>query len=176
MSVEWVLVAIAVVVLLAYVLVYNSLVAAHHKVRQAWSGIDVQLKRRHDLIPKLVETVRAYAGFEKEVLDRVTAARAEALQVPEGAVRALGAAESGLAGSLDRIFALAEAYPDLKANQNYLRLQEEISETEDQIAAARRIYNANVNELNVKVNSFPQNLVARVHGFREADLFDPGGG
>ncbi len=174
MSAAWIFGSIIAMLLLAYIAIYNGLVAAQHKVRQAWSGIDVQLKRRYDLIPKLVETVRAYGNYEKEALSRIVEARASAIEVPDEQVDARGTAESRLSGSLNRLFALVEAYPDLKTNQNYLQLQREISETEDQIAAARRIYNANVNELNVAVNSFPQNIVASLHGYAEAKLFEIG--
>jgi len=168
----WISISVAGAIVLAYIVLFNALVAAKHKVMQAWSGIDVQLKRRYDLIPKLVDTVKAYAGYEQQLLEHVVRQRNQAISVPDGHTGEQGRAEGLLAATLRSIFALAEAYPDLKANQNYLDLQNEISETEDQIAAARRIFNSNVNELNVRINSFPSNLVAAVHRFEEAELFE----
>lgn len=172
MSADWFAIGTVILILVIYIIIYNSLVSARQKVKQAWAGIDVQLKRRYDLIPNLVDTVKAYADFEKDVLDRVVKARSQAIAVPDGEVVAQGTAEGEIVGTLSRLFALAEAYPDIKANKNYLALQKELANTEDQIAAARRIYNANVNELNTKVKIFPQNLVASIHNFTEATFFE----
>ncbi len=155
-----------------YALIFNGLVHARQKVKEAWSGIDVQLKRRYNLIPNLVKTVQGYASHERQTLESVTQARTAAMEVPDGNVAAQAKAENFLAQTLRSIFALAENYPDLKASQNFLQLQNELSETEDQIAAARRIYNGNVTTLNTKVQSFPSNLVAGIHHFMVAEFFE----
>jgi LemA protein len=151
--------------------IYNGLVRLRNLVQESWRQIDVELTRRHDLIPNLVETVRGYATHERDALDSVVAARSSAVAagstVPEQAV-----AEGTLSSSLGRLFAVAEAYPQLKANQNFLALQTELTETEDRVAAGRRFYNANVRELNTRVESFPSNLFARTFGIRQAEYFE----
>lgn len=157
---------------LVYFATYNSLVKSKVGVENAWSGIDVQLKRRYDLIPNLINTVKGYAKHEVETLARVTEARTAAMGVPNGNVKDQAAAENILSGTLKSIFALAEAYPDLKANQNFLELQHELSNTEDEIAASRRIYNSNVTLLNTKVQSIPSNIVASISGFTNAEFFE----
>jgi len=162
---------VALAILLAYILVYNSLIRARQKAKEAWSGVDVQLKRRHDLIPALVEVVRAYAKHENQLLEKVAQLRRDTLLL-EGQAEALGELESKLNESLLSIFAVAENYPELKASVNFRKLQEELTETEDQIAAARSIYNSNVERLNSKLQSFPQNLIAGAHGFRKMDFFN----
>ena len=162
---------VAVIVILGLVVIlYNRLVASRHRVLAAWSDIDVQLKRRHDLIPKLVDAVRQYAGYEQAVLTTVVDLRnkSEALT----AVTDKAEVESDLGRGIHNLLALAEAYPDLKANQNFLQLQKDITEVEDNIQYARRYYNGAVKVLNVRVESFPDNLVAKLFGFRTAEYFD----
>ena len=162
---------VAIIVILGLVVIlYNRLIAARHRVLAAWSDIDVQLKRRHDLIPKLVDAVKQYAGYEQAVLTTVVELRnkSEALT----AVADMAAVERDLGRGIHNLLALAEAYPDLKANQNFLQLQKDITEVEDTIQYARRYYNGAVKVLNVRVESFPDNLVAKLFGFRTAEYFD----
>jgi LemA protein len=152
---------------------YNALVALNVRVDEAWSDITVQLKRRADLIPNLIETVKGYASHEKQVFENVTKARAatvspEALSHPEQA----GQAENMLQGALKSLFAVAEAYPQLQASQNFLQLQAELSDTEDKIMASRRFYNGGVRELNTKVLQFPQNLFVKSLGFPSREFFE----
>jgi LemA protein len=152
---------------------YNALVALNVRVDEAWSDITVQLKRRADLIPNLIETVKGYASHEKQVFEEVTKARAatvspDALSHPQQA----GAAENMLQGALKSLFAVAEAYPQLQASQNFLQLQAELSDTEDKIMASRRFYNGGVRELNTKVLQFPQNLFVKSLGFPEREFFE----
>lgn len=148
---------------------YNSLVRLRNKVDEAWSDIDVQLKRRYDLIPNLVETVKGYAGHEKSVFEEVTKARSEAMNAGTPGQKA--EAEAGLAGVLKSLFAVAENYPDLKANTNFLDLQGQLSEIENHIQNARRFYNGNVRDFNTKIEIFPNNLVAPMFGFKKYDFF-----
>ena len=168
-----VLIIIAVIVVLALILVgiYNGMVRARNRVDEAWSGIDVQLKRRHDLIPNLVETVKGYAAHEKEVFEAVTQARANAMSAqaagPAGAAQ-VAQAEGALTGALGRLFAVAEAYPQLRATENFQQLQAELTNTEDQIAGARRIYNGNVQDYNTRIQTFPGVVFAGMFGFIEA--------
>jgi LemA protein len=162
---------VAVIVILALgIALFNRLVAARHRVLAAWSDIDVQLKRRHDLIPKLVDAVKQYAGYEQAVLTTVVELRnkSEALT----AVTDKAEVETSLGQGIHQLLALAEAYPDLKANRSFLQLQKDITEVEDHIQYARRYYNGAVKALNVRVESFPDNLVARLFRFRTADYFD----
>ncbi len=157
---------------LAYVGIYNGFISARQKVQEAWSGIDIQLKRRYDLIPNLINTVKGYAEHEKTVLENVTAARAAAIAVPDGKIQDQSKAENFLSGTLKSLFAISENYPDLKANQNFLELQNQLAETEDQIASSRRIYNGNVMIWNTKVESFPSNIVANLHHFEKSEFFE----
>jgi LemA protein len=160
---------IAVVLILAWVmLAYNGLVQTRTRAQEAYSDIDVQLKRRYDLIPNLIETVKGYASHEKTVFEDVTAARANAMQAT-GPAKA--DAENQLSGTLKSLFAVAEAYPDLKANQNFLSLQNELTDTEDKIQASRRFYNGMVRDLNTKIMTFPTNLFANAFGFQKMDFF-----
>ncbi len=161
--------AVALLVLYAIVL-FNGLVRLRNRVSEAWSDIDVQLKRRYDLIPNLISTVKGYAGHEKEVFEKVTEARSRAMGVGTAAGKA--EAENMLTGALKSLFAVAEAYPDLKANQNFLELQRELSDTENKIQAARRFYNGNVLELNNKIDMFPSNILAGVFGFAKREFFE----
>ena len=166
-----VVLGIVAVLLLWLALTYNALVRTRQQVHESWSGIDTELKRRYDLIPNLVETVRAYAGHERETLDEVTAARARA-SASRGGPASQAADEKPLTDGLRRLLAVAERYPDLKAARNFLALQHELANTEDRIQAARRFYNANVRDLNTRIEVFPSNVVAGLFGFRPAEYFE----
>jgi LemA protein len=153
--------------------VYNNLIVLSNRVKEAWSDIEVQLKRRYDLIPNLVETVKGYAAHEKTVFENVTRARSEAINAQQsGDPKKIGLAENFLSQTLRSLFALAENYPDLKASVNFLELQREIRDTEDKIQAARRFYNSNVRDYNIAIQSFPTNLIAKFFGFKTYELFD----
>lgn len=154
------------------VVTYNGLVKARQMVREAWSGIDVQLKRRADLIPNIVNTVKGYASHEQETLQRVTEMRARAQAVPAGDVAGRAAAEGMLSQALGRLMAVAEAYPDLKANENFRDLQGTLDKIEGELQMARRYYNGAARDLNVRVESFPSNLVANTFKFSQADYFE----
>jgi len=168
-----VIVAIVLLVLLILVLSYNGLIKSRNRVDNAWSQIDVQLKRRHDLIPNLVETVKGYAAHERGTLEAVTNARANAINASSsGTVADQAQAENVLSGALKSLFAVAEAYPDLKANQNFLQLQEEVTSTEDRIAYARQFYNDSVLNYNNKIQTFPRNVVANSFKFEKREFFD----
>ncbi len=166
---------IAIAVIVAVVLwgvgMYNGLIKLRNLVQEAWAQIDTELKRRHDLIGNLVETVKGYAAHEKGVLEAVTAARAGAMKPGQGPAEA-AVSEAALTQALVRLNAVAEAYPDLKANQGFLELQAELTSTEDRIAAARRYYNANVRELNTKVETIPTNIIAGIAHVTRAEYFE----
>ncbi|MDE1159568.1 MAG: LemA family protein [Neorhizobium sp.] len=164
--------AVVVVVVLYLVFIYNGLVRSRQMAQEAWSGIDVQLKRRADLIPNLVETVKGYAAHEKSTFEEVVKLRNQAQAVPAGDVAGRAQAEGLLGQALGKLFALAEAYPDLKANQNFVELQKSIETIEGEIQMSRRYYNGAARELNVKVESFPSNLVAGQFGFAKRDYFE----
>jgi LemA protein len=166
------IVVIAVIVLLVIMAIgiYNGLVSARFRVREAWSGIDVQLKRRSSLIPNLVETVKGYAAHERETLENVTRARAQLDRA--GTPGEAAAANNMLTQTLRSLFAVAEAYPDLKANQNFLELQRELSDTEDKIAYARQFYNRNVLSYNEKTGTFPSVIIANQFGFQPEEFFE----
>ncbi|KSV95849.1 MULTISPECIES: LemA family protein [Sinorhizobium/Ensifer group] len=164
--------AIAVVVILYLVFVYNGLVKARQIAEEAWSGIDVQLKRRADLIPNLIETVKGYAAHEKSTLEEVIAMRNRAQAVPSGDVEGRAQAEGALSQALGKLFALAEAYPDLKANENFAELQRSLETIEGEIQMSRRYYNGAARDLNVKVESFPSNLIANAFRFVKAGYFE----
>jgi LemA protein len=164
--------AIGVAVILYLVFVYNGLVKARQMAEEAWSGIDVQLKRRADLIPNLIETVKGYAAHEKSTLEEVVTLRNRAQAVPEGDVAARAAAEGALSQALGRVFALAESYPDLKANENFAELQRSLETIEGEIQMSRRYYNCAARDLNVKVESFPSNLIANAFRFVKASYFE----
>jgi len=168
----WIVIGLLVLVLLALVSVYNGLVRKRVRCREAWSQIDVQLKRRYDLIPNLVEAVKGYAAHEKETLERVIQARSAAIAVPPGDVKGQAQAENFLAGALRQLFALSESYPDLKANQNFLQLQEELTSTENRIAFARQHYNDSTALYNTACQKFPNNVVAGTFGFERRDYFE----
>ncbi len=164
-------VAIAVVFIAGWlILVYNGLIKLRNQVDEGWSDIDVQLKRRHDLIPNLIETVKGYAAHEKELFENVTKARAAALDAKAPADMAK--AENNLMGALKSLFAVAENYPELKANQNFAKLQDELSDTENKIQASRRFYNGVVRDFNIKLEVFPNNIVAGLLGFKKRDFYE----
>jgi LemA protein len=164
--------AILAAVALYGVFVYNGLVKSRQMTEEAWSGIDIQLKRRADLVPNLIETVKGYATHEKSTLEEVVELRNRAQAVPSGDVAGRAAAEGLLGQALGRVVALAEAYPDLKANQNFLELQKSLETIEGEIQMSRRYYNGAARDLNVKVDSFPSNLVAGQFGFSKAGYFE----
>ncbi len=167
-----VIVAIIVLLLLAVALFYNGLVRTRNRVDDAWSQIDVQLKRRYDLIPNLVETVKGYAAHERQTFEAVTNARSQAMNAQQGGdVAQQAQAENALSGALKSLFAVAEAYPDLKANQNFLQLQEELTSTEDRIAYARQFYNDSVLNYNNKIQVFPRNVLAGTFNFTKREYF-----
>ena len=165
-----VILALVVVIVGWVVAVYNGLITLRNRTDEAWSDIDVQLKRRYDLIPNLVETVKGYAKHESETLEKVIQARASAMNA-QGA-EAKATTENALSQTLKSIMALAENYPDLKANQNFLQLQDDLKDTEDKIQAARRFYNANVRDFNTKIQVFPNNLVAAQLKFSKYQFFE----
>jgi len=158
------------ILILALVIIYNGLVKGRVRVDEAWSDINVQLKRRYDLIPNLVNTVKGYATHESKVFEEVTAARTAAMNA--GGIAQKAEAENQLAGALKSLFAVSEAYPDLKANQGFQQLQGELVDTEDKIQAARRFYNGSVRDYNIKLQVFPTNLMARMMGFTHRDFFE----
>ena len=165
--------AIVIIPLLVGVVIYNSLVSLRNRVDNAWAQIDVQLKRRHDLIPNLVETVKGYAAHEKETLDAVINARNAAMAgEASGSPAQSTQAENMLSGALKSLFALSEAYPDLKANTSFLQLQEELTSTEDRIAYARQFYNDEVRKFNTKIQTVPSNLVAGIGNFTVREYFE----
>ncbi len=171
MTALWIFLAVVVLVGVALVVSYNRFVSQRNLVAESWRQIDVELHRRHDLIPNLVETVKGYASHERGVFEAVTRARAAAAS--PGSTPAAQAQQEGILGqALGRLFAVAEAYPDLKASTNFLELQRQLTETEDRIAAGRRFYNANVRALNTRVESFPSNIVASTFNFKQAEYFE----
>src|SRR5688572_31004402 len=167
---KYILIVLGVIVLWA-VYAFNRFVTLRNRAEEAWADIEVQLKRRYDLIPNLVNTVKGYATHESSAFENVTKARTLAMGA-SGPTEAHAQAENMLTGALKSIFALAEAYPDLKANQNFLALQNELSDTENKIQAARRFYNSNVRDLNTGIESFPGNVVAGMFGFKKKEFFD----
>ena len=172
MGILYVIGGILVIVFVWVVFAYNRFVSLINRAKEAWADIDVQLKRRYDLIPNLVSTVKGYATHEAGTLEKVTQARAAAM-----GAQSLGdknKAENVLTGALKSLFAVAEAYPDLKANQNFLELQRELSDTENKIQAARRFYNGNVRDLNTAIESFPGNIIANMFTFAKMELFELG--
>ncbi|HEX5903020.1 MAG TPA: LemA family protein [Actinomycetota bacterium] len=166
----WIVIVVVVLLLIGGILVYNRLVALRNRVDNGWSQIDVQLRRRYDLIPNLVETVQGYATHERELFEHVTEARARAMDA--NAVPDQAQAENQVTRGLRQLLAVAENYPDLKANENFLALQEELTGTESKIAYARQFYNDQVMRLNTLIGSFPSNLVAKVFDFRDREFFD----
>ncbi len=170
MATSTILLIIAAVIILWFIVAYNGFVRLANRVKEAWADIDVQLKRRYDLIPNLVNTVKGYATHESSAFENVTKARAMAMGATN--IEQKEEAENMLTGALKSIFAVSEAYPDLKANTNFLSLQQELSDTENKIQAARRFYNGTVLDLNTKIEMFPSNVVARMFNVQRADLFE----
>lgn len=170
MTALYILLGIIALLIIYVIFAYNGFIAKRNRTQEAWADIDVQLKRRYDLIPNLIETVKGYAAHEKAAFENVSNARAAALGAQS--VEEHAAAENMLTGALKSIFAVAEAYPDLKANQNFLELQRELADTEDKIQAARRFYNQNVMALNTAIESFPGNIIASSFSFQKMELFE----
>jgi len=175
----WILIGIIALIALYVVATYNKFVRLGQQAKEAWADIDVQLKRRYDLIPNLIETVKGYAAHERETLDAVVSARAAATQVhvdPSNItaeqISAMAGAEASLTGALGKLMAISESYPDLKANTNFAQLQTELSDTENKIQAARRFYNGNVRDLNIALESFPSNLVGSTFNFKAEEFFE----
>lgn len=160
------------VIVLWLIGVFNSLVRSRNRVKEAWSDIDIQLKRRHDLIPNLVETVKGYAAHEQGTFEKVIQARAAAMNAKS--VGDIGQAENILSGALKNLFALAEAYPTLRASENFAKLQDELTDTENKVQAARRFYNTNVLDLNNRIEQFPTNIFASLFGFSKEVFFQLG--
>lgn len=168
LAIVWIV--IAVIVALYIISVYNGLITLKNRVKEAWSDIQVQLKRRYDLIPNLVETVKGYASHESSTLEKVIQARNMALNA-KGDMQGQAEAENMLTSTLKSLFAVSENYPDLKANQNFLKLQQELSDTEDRLQAARKFYNTNAKDLNISIESFPSNIIASYFKFEKVELF-----
>ena len=169
MIILWIVLAIAAILIIWFIAVFNGIVSLRNRTKEAWSDIDVQLKRRHDLIPNLVETVKGYAKHEKELFENVTKARSEAMQA-KGPQEA-GKAENMLTDTLKSLFAVAENYPQLRASENFQKLQDELTDTENKIEAARRFYNGNVRDFNIKIQVFPNSIVAGMTGSKAFELF-----
>jgi LemA protein len=165
-----IIVALVLIGGLTWILIRNSMIGSRNRVDEAWSGIDVQLKRRHDLVPNLVETVKGYATHEQAVFTKTTEARAEAMKA--GTVAATQQAEAKLSGALADLRAVAENYPDLRATENFQQLQRNLNEIEDEIQAARRIYNSNVQAYNTKIQIFPNSVIANSGGFTAREFFE----
>jgi len=166
------IVGLALLVGVIYVLMRNSIIASRNRVDEAWSGIDVQLKRRHDLVPNLVEAVKGYATHERETFEKVTQARSQAMAAQ--GVDQTAKAESALSGALGGLRVVAEQYPELRATENFQQLQNQLSELEDEIQASRRIYNSNVQSYNTKIQQFPMSIVANQGGFTDKEFFEIG--
>jgi LemA protein len=176
---NWILIAVVAVVVFYFIYLYNNFVKLVQQAKEAWADIDVQLKRRYDLIPNLIETVKGYAAHERETLESVTQARTTATQthIDAGAITpeqmaAMSGAEAQLSGALGKLIAIAENYPDLKANSNFAQLQSELSDTENKIQAARRFYNGNVRDLNIALEAFPSNVIGKMFSFKGEPFFE----
>ena len=165
-----VVIGIIIALIVLFALTYNGFITLINRSKEAWSDIEIQLKRRYDLIPNLVETVKAYATHERSLFEKVAEARSQAMQAQ--GLKEKGQAENVLSGTLKSLFAVSENYPELKASTNFLELQRELTDTEDKIQAARRFYNGNVRDLNIKVESFPSNIIASIFNFSKMDLFE----
>jgi LemA protein len=170
MRTEWIIISLLVALIIYGIVIFNGLVRLRNLVREGWSGIDVQLRRRTDLVPNLVETVKAYAAHEHSVLEDVTAKRASSIAA--AGVRSQAAAAQDLNGALGRLFAVAEGYPQLKADTNFLELQHQLAEVEDQLQMARRYYNGTVRNLNIGIQTFPNSLLAGICGFTPEHFFE----
>jgi len=173
MSIWLIVLVVLGVIVLWVVLTYNRLITLKNRAKEAWSDIDVQLRRRYDLIPNLVETVKGYAAHEKTLFENVTRARAQAMAAEQsGDPKKVGQAENFLSSTLKTLFAVAENYPQLRASENFVELQRELRDTEDKVQAARRFYNTNVRDLNIKIESFPANVVASMFRFAKMEFFE----
>ena len=170
MIILYIILAVVIVLILWVIFIYNRLVTLRNRAKEAWSDIDVQLKRRYNLIPNLVETVKGYATHERELLEKVTQARASAMNAQT--IDEHSKAENMLSSTLKSLFAVTENYPDLKASVNFLELQRELRDTEDKIQASRRFYNGNVRDMNTKIETFPSNVIANMFSFKKADFFE----
>lgn len=170
MTLIYILLGVLAALILWVIFSYNGFITLVNRTKEAWADIDVQLKRRYDLIPNLVNTVKGYATHEREAFEKVSEARSNAMQA--GSVAEKGEAENQLSGALKSLFAVSEAYPDLKANQNFLELQRELSDTENKIQASRRFYNTNVRDLNIEIDQFPGNMIAKTFNFAKMDFFE----
>jgi LemA protein len=166
----YIVLGIVIGLVLFFIYKYNGFIVLRTRVEEAWADIDVQLKRRYDLIPNLVSTVKGYATHESEAFEKVSEARSKEMQA--GSIEEKGQAENALSGTLKSLFAISESYPELKANTNFLQLQNELSDTENKIQAARRFYNGNVKEFNTRVETFPSNLIAKMFKFIKKDFFE----
>ena len=166
----WIIIVVLVLVALWLMMTYNGLIRLQNQTKEAWSDIDVQLKRRYDLIPNLVNAVKGYASHESGVFEKVTQARAASMGAQTPGAKA--EAENALAGTLKSLFAVAEAYPELKANENFMRLQDELSDTENKVQASRRFYNGNVRDFNTKLQVFPTNMIGNMLGFKPYEFFE----
>jgi len=176
---NWILIGVVGVLVVYTIYAYNNFVKLSQRAKEAWADIDVQLKRRYDLIPNLIDTVKGYAAHEKEALQAVTDARAAATQthidpsnVTPEQITAMAGAENALGGAIGNLLAIAEAYPDLKANTNFLELQRELADTENKIQASRRFYNGNVRDLNIALESFPTNVIGKTFNFTAEEYFE----
>jgi len=169
-QIQYIVSGIIILIFLWAIAVYNGLIRLKNRAREAWSDIDVQLKRRYNLIPNLVQTVRGYAVHERNVFEKVTEARSKAMGA--GSIKEKAEAENMLSDTLKSLFAVAENYPQLRASENFQKLQDELTDTEDKIQAARRFYNGNVRDLNIKIESFPANVVASIFGFKKMEFFE----
>ncbi|OIP77491.1 MAG: hypothetical protein AUK16_01675 [Parcubacteria group bacterium CG2_30_44_11] len=177
--ITWIILGVGVAAFVYAIFTYNGFVKLTQRSKEAWADIDVQLKRRYDLIPNLIETVKGYAAHERETFDAVTNARATATQIhvdptniTAEQITAMAGAESALGGALGKLLAVAEAYPDLKANTNFAQLQSELADTENKIQAARRFYNGNVRDLIIQLQSFPSNVIGNLFGFKGMEYFE----
>jgi LemA protein len=168
----WIILGILVVLIVSFIAIYNGLVGTRNQVKNAWAQIDVQLKRRYDLIPNLMETVKGYMKHERETMESVTNARNLAQKISDSGVAARSKAEAELSTALGRLLAVAESYPDLKANQNFLALQEELASTENKISFSRQFYNDSVLSYNNKIQMFPSNIVAGIGNFKAGEFFE----
>jgi len=171
MTILYIIIGVIVLLILWAIIAYNSFVSYVNRTKEAWADIEVQLKRRYDLIPNLVNTVKGYAIHESAAFEKVSEARSKAMQ-SGGSPAEKGEVENALSGTLKSLFAISEAYPELKANTNFLELQRELSDTENKIQSARRFYNGNVRDLNIAVESFPGNVIASIFNFSKMELFD----
>ncbi|MBU2263166.1 LemA family protein [Patescibacteria group bacterium] len=169
-TITWIIVGVIAIILGWIIGTFNGFIRLINRAKEAWADIDVQLKRRYDLIPNLMETVKGYAAHERQLFEKVTEARTRAMGAQ--GIEEKGKAENILSGTLKSLFAVAENYPQLKANENFLELQRELSDTENKIQAARRFYNANVRDLNIKIESVPSNIIAKIFNFAKREFFE----